>query len=79
MSALESLKLAAEAHGLPVRAAYTVRQAARLLGLGRETLRQAVHRGEVRAIRVGRHLYVPAHELARLLEEATQIAPPSRS
>lgn len=78
MSALEVLKQAAQAQGLPIRAAYTLRQASRIVGIGRETLRQAVHRGDIRAIRVGRHIYIPAQELARVLEELREITPPSR-
>lgn len=57
----------AVALGLPPRAAYPVRQAARIAGLGRNLLYELVHSGQVRSVRVGRTLYVPVSELARLL------------
>lgn len=78
MSAIDVLQRAAATQGIPVRAAYTVRQSAKLLGIGRETLRLAVHRGQVRAVKVGRNLYIPVSELARLLEEVQELAPPSQ-
>ena len=78
MSAIETLHQAAKAQGLSPRAAYTIRQSARILGIGRETLRLAVHRGQVRAVRVGRNLYIPVSELARLLEDVQELTPPSR-
>jgi len=60
-------KLARE-KGLPVKAAYTPRQAAELLGIGKNVLYQAVRAGRVRHLRVGRIAYVPVGELLRLLE-----------
>ena len=75
---MDALHQAAKAQGLSPRAAYTVRQSAKILGIGRETLRIAVHRGRIRAVKVGRNLYIPVSELARLLEEAQELTPPSR-
>ena len=78
MNAMEALHQAAVAQGLSPRASYTIRQSAKILGIGRETLRLAVHRGRIRAVRVGRNLYIPVSELARLLEEVQELTPPSR-
>lgn len=58
----------AQAKGLPVRAAYTPRQAALLLGIGKNALYEAVRSGRVKALRVGRVHYVPTTELVKLLE-----------
>lgn len=45
----------------------SVRQAADLLGIGLRQAYEAVHRGEIRAIRVGRRLIVPTSHLLELL------------
>lgn len=65
---MEILRVAAEAHGLGLRAAYSPPQAARLLGIGKNSIYDFIHAGRLRAVRVGRRLYVPASELARFLE-----------
>jgi excisionase family DNA binding protein len=46
----------------------TVREAARLLGVGERTYYAAAARGEVPARRIGRRLVVPGAALARFLE-----------
>ena len=43
----------------------TLREAAELLGVKPDTLRQAVHRGTLRAIKRGRDWTVSSRELAR--------------
>lgn len=48
----------------------TVREAAAVLGVGRTTLAEAIARGEVRALRIGRRVVVPETELERLLAGA---------
>ncbi|WP_038069747.1 helix-turn-helix domain-containing protein [Thermus scotoductus] len=58
----------AEAKGLPVRAAYTPRQAALLLGIGKNAVYEAVRSGRVKSLQVGRVRYVPITELVKLLE-----------
>jgi len=58
----------AQANGLRVKATYTPREAARILGTGKGAVYEAIHSGKVRAVRVGRRLYVPASEIAKLLE-----------
>jgi excisionase family DNA binding protein len=45
----------------------TVPQAAKLLGIGRGTAYEAVNRGDIPSIRVGRRLVVPKAALERLL------------
>jgi excisionase family DNA binding protein len=50
-----------------VRLVYTVGEAAALLGLGRSTAYDLVARGELRAVRLGRRLFVPRPVLAELL------------
>jgi excisionase family DNA binding protein len=48
----------------------TVEEAARVLRLGRNAGYQAVHRGEIRSIRLGRKLLIPKKEIERLLTVA---------
>lgn len=47
----------------------SVPEAARLLGLGRNSVYEAVRRGEVPAVRVGRRLVVPVRALEAWLED----------
>ena len=47
--------------------AFTTQNAARLLNMSPEVLRYRIRRGQVRAARIGRHLFVPATEIDRLL------------
>ncbi|BCP97794.1 hypothetical protein TthHB5008_08950 [Thermus thermophilus] len=64
----EAIWRLAQAKGIPVRAAYTPRQAALLLGIGKNALYEAVRSGRVKSLQVGRVRYIPVSELARLLE-----------
>ena len=50
----------------------TVEEAAALLRIGRNLAYEAVKRGELPAIRVGRRLLVPKRALERLLEAGQQ-------
>lgn len=50
----------------------SVPEAARLLGLGRNSVYEAVRRGEVPAVRVGRRLVVPIRALEEWLEAQTR-------
>ncbi|MFD8533899.1 helix-turn-helix domain-containing protein [Streptosporangium canum] len=52
---------------LPDRATMTVAEAALLLGVHRDAAYDAVHRGELPAIRVGRAIRIPTAKLADLL------------
>jgi excisionase family DNA binding protein len=49
------------------RVTITVDEAAKALGIGRNSAYEAVHRGEIPAVRIGRRLVVPRAALDRLL------------
>lgn len=49
------------------RATLTVEEAALVLGIGRSAAYQAVARGEIPSVRVGRRILVPTASLDRLL------------
>jgi excisionase family DNA binding protein len=51
----------------------TVDEAARRLGLGRNATYEAVRKGEVPAIRIGKRWLVPTAALDRLLERKTKV------
>lgn len=53
------------------RQTLTVAEAGRLLGIGRASAYQAVTRGEIPTIRLGRRLVVPKAALDRLLRDGT--------
>jgi len=46
---------------------FTVTEAARQLGVSRETVRRWIHRGVIRAVRVGKNHKIPEVELKRLV------------
>jgi excisionase family DNA binding protein len=50
------------------RRTYTVEQASKLLGIGRNNGYQAVRRGELPTIKIGKRLLVPKAALDRLLD-----------
>ena len=49
------------------RQTLTVEQAAPILGIGRNSAYEAIRRGEIPALRLGRRLVVPRRALERLL------------
>lgn len=49
------------------RRTVTVEEAAKILGISRSTAYECVHRGELRAVRLGRRLVIPRSALADLL------------
>ena len=51
----------------PERATYTVDQAAKLTGVARNTMYEAVHAGEIASIRIGRRILIPRVALGRML------------
>lgn len=55
-----------------MRETLTVQEAARALGIGRGSAYQAVRRGELPVIRLGKRLVVPRAALERLLASAGQ-------
>ncbi len=52
--------------------AVTVTEAAQQLGIGRNLAYDAIRRGEIPSIRVGKRLLVPVTALERMLAEAGQ-------
>ena len=48
---------------------YSVAEAGKMLGVGRNAAYQAVHRGEIPVIQIGRRLVVPKAALERLLAD----------
>ncbi|TAK30440.1 MAG: DNA-binding protein [Chloroflexota bacterium] len=48
----------------------TIEEAAKLLGLGRNGAYEAVRRGDVPSIKIGRRLFVPKAALQRMLDTA---------
>lgn len=55
------------------RAVFTVREAATILGVGRNTLYEALRRDELPALRLGRRLLIPAAWLERILGEENEL------
>ncbi|MQF69591.1 helix-turn-helix domain-containing protein [SAR202 cluster bacterium AD-804-J14_MRT_500m] len=51
------------------RLVLTVDEVAESLGVGRNTAYEAVHRGEIPALRIGRRILVPRAALERLLKQ----------
>jgi excisionase family DNA binding protein len=51
----------------------SVEEAGRILGIGRNSAYEAVRRGEIPVIKIGKLLRVPLVALARMLEEAQPI------
>ena len=52
------------------RLTYSVDEAARLLGISRNSCYEAIRRGEIPMIRLGRRILVPRSRLEDLLEQA---------
>lgn len=57
------------------RGTLTVAQTARLLGIGRVSAYEAIHRGEIPSLRIGRRILVPKAAIERMLASL----PPRRS
>lgn len=55
------------------RAVFTVREVAKILGVGRNTLYEALRRGELPALRIGRRVLIPAAWLERILSGETEL------
>jgi len=54
------------------RVTLTVKEAAEVLGVARNTCYEAVHRGEIPTIRIGNRLLIPVAGLRRLLGEVDE-------
>lgn len=52
------------------RATYTVTEAARVLGIGRNTAYELAHSGRLRAIWVGRRILIPKQSVEAFLDSA---------
>lgn len=52
---------------------YTVEEAAKLLRIGRSAAYEAVRRGEIPALRLGRRLRIPRKALEELLDHAGSV------
>lgn len=53
------------------RLTYTVEEVARMLGISRLSAYQAVHKGEIPSIKIGRRFLIPKRALERLLQNET--------
>ena len=61
----------------PERQTLTVEEAARVLGIGRNSAYEAVRRGEIPAIRIGKRFVVPWVALERMLREGRSASDPT--
>ena len=59
------------------RATVTVEQAAQILGIGRNSAYEAVRRGQIPAIRLGKRLVISRAALERLLSEGQSAVQPT--
>ena len=53
-------------------AAITVTEAAKLLRVGKNQAYEAIHRGELRVLRIGKRMLIPRRALERLLEQGAK-------
>jgi excisionase family DNA binding protein len=60
------------------RQTMTVEEAARVLGISRSSAYEAVRRGELPTVRIGRRYVVPRVALERMLSQAGQTVVPYR-
>ena len=60
------------------RQTLTVEEAARVLGISRSSAYEAVRRGELPTVRIGRRYVVPRVALERMLSQAGQTVVPYR-
>src|SRR5947209_11326391 len=56
---------------------YTVGEVARILRLGKISVYQAIEKGEIPCIRIGRRILIPRHALERLLENIRLVPTPA--
>jgi excisionase family DNA binding protein len=64
---------------MPESLVYTVEEAGRLLRIGRGAAYEAVRRGDLPAVRIGRSLRVPRHALETMLCLANDETQPGRA
>jgi excisionase family DNA binding protein len=58
-------------------AVFTVCEVAKILRLGKISVYQAIEKGEIPCIRIGRRILIPRHALERLLENLRPIPKPA--
>lgn len=56
-------------HTMEERKTYTVEEAAERLGISRNSAYEAVRRGEIPSLRIGRRVLIPRAALERMLEQ----------
>ena len=56
---------------------YTVCEVARILRLGKISVYQAIEKGEIPCIRIGRRILIPRYALERLLENLRPVPKPA--
>lgn len=56
------------------RLVYTVEEAGERLGLSRNSAYEAIKRGDIPSIKIGRRILVPKPALDRLMETGTKVA-----
>jgi excisionase family DNA binding protein len=57
-----------EADSRPKRLTYSVEEAAKLLGIGKASAYEAIRRGDLPSIKIGRRILVPVEALERKLQ-----------
>jgi excisionase family DNA binding protein len=56
---------------------FTVCEVAKILRLGKISVYQAIEKGEIPCIRIGRRILIPRHALERLLENLRPVPKPA--
>ena len=69
----KSLRWARETRSSSLPDVLTVEQAARYLGIGRNSAYEAARNGAIPAVRIGRRLLVPKHALEQRLASSGQL------
>jgi excisionase family DNA binding protein len=67
-----AMHIKSKKHGDIERLGVSVEEMGRALGIGRNAAYEAVRRGDIPAIRIGRRLIVPIEALRKKLEEAAK-------
>ena len=57
------------------RRTFTVREAAQVLGIGRDATYAAVQTGTIPSIRVGRRVVIPREAIGRILDQGRTLVP----
>jgi excisionase family DNA binding protein len=68
-NAATGLRLNNNTGGQPTRLAFSVKEAAALLGISEKSVRRLIDRGLIRSSRALRHLLIPKREIERFLQD----------